>query len=113
MEYTSIQYKKIKDHNMEHVEVRNARILTVYAPRSPRTLNQCWSRTPFLITGRRKLVGGPGFEKMGVATLNMIFSVTNSKCLAQLSVNCSVVSPTLNVNPTLFVIQFFWMIVDL
>ena len=30
--------------------------------------NHCWSRTPFLVTGRRRLVGGPGFEKMGVAS---------------------------------------------
>ena len=29
-----------------------------------------------LVTGRRRLVGGAGFEKMGVATLNMIFSVS-------------------------------------
>ena len=26
---------------------------------------------------------GSGFEKMGVATLNKVFSVTNSNCLAQ------------------------------
>ena len=29
--------------------------------------NQCWSRTPSLVTGRRRLVAGPGFEKLGVA----------------------------------------------
>ena len=35
----------------------------------------------------------------------MIFSVTNSNCLGSiLIVNCSIVSPTSNVNPTLFVI---------
>ena len=38
-------------------------------------------------------------------TRNMVSSVTNSNCLAQLLIiNRSVVSPTLNVNPTLFVI---------
>ena len=30
--------------------------------------NQCWYRSPFLITGRRKLVSGSGFERMGVAS---------------------------------------------
>jgi hypothetical protein len=45
--------------------------------------NQCWFRTPTLITGRGRLVGWAAFEKIGAATLNMIFSVTNSNCLAQ------------------------------
>ena len=29
--------------------------------------NQCWSCTPSLVTGRRRSVYGPKFEKMGVA----------------------------------------------
>ena len=43
------------------------------------------------------------------ATLNMIFSFTNSDCLAQLTVNLGILSPTLNINPTLFVVpcKFF------
>ena len=32
-----------------------------------RLKNQCWCRVPSLVTARRKVVGGPGFEKMGVA----------------------------------------------
>ena len=46
----------------------------------------------------------------------MIFSVTNSKCLAQYWLtNRSIVSPTLNVDPTLFVIpcKMFGGIIDL
>ena len=30
--------------------------------------NQCWSRTTSLITGKRRVVGGPVFENMGVAS---------------------------------------------
>ena len=43
-------------------------------------------------------------------TTNMIFSVTNSNCLAQYYiVNRGVGSPTQNVNPTFFVTpDFFW-----
>ena len=39
-----------------------------------------------------------------VTKLNIMFSVTNYDCFAQiLIVKCGVVSPTLNDNPTLFV----------
>ena len=42
---------------------------------------------------------------ISITTLNMIFSIINSYCLAPiLIVNGSIVSLTLNVNPTLFVI---------
>ena len=46
----------------------------------------------------------------------MIFSVTDSNSLAQyLIVNCGVVSPILNVNPTLLVIprKVLWGVIDL
>jgi hypothetical protein len=49
-------------------------------------------------------------------TVNIIFSVTNSNCLAHyLIVNYGVVSPTLNVNLTVFVIpcKLFFGIIDL
>ena len=42
-----------------------------------------------------------------LTTLYMILSVTNSNQVCTiLIVNCSVVSPTFNANPTLFVIPF-------
>jgi hypothetical protein len=49
-------------------------------------------------------------------TLNMIFSVTNSNCLGSILIaNCSVVSPTVNISPTFFVIsgKAFGGIIDL
>ena len=42
-----------------------------------------FKRKRIFLTQRRSLVNGFGFEKMRVATLNVIFSVTNSNCLAQ------------------------------
>ena len=36
----------------------------------------CRSRAPYLVTEIRRSVGGLGFEKMGVATLNMILNAT-------------------------------------
>ena len=36
--------------------------------------NQCWYGKISVVTRRRKLVGGPGFGRMEVATLNMTFS---------------------------------------
>jgi hypothetical protein len=51
--------------------------------------------------------GGLPFEYVDTSKLNKVFSVTNSNCLAQiLIVNHGpgiLVSPTLNVKPTLFV----------
>ena len=55
-------------------------------------------------------------ENSCLTTLTMGFGVTNSNCLAQfLIVNCNVVSPILNVNPTLFVIlcKKIWGIIEL
>ena len=55
------------------------------------------------LTWRSRLASGPGLGNTGIATLNMIFSVTNSNRLGSiLIVNRNVVSPTLNVNPTFF-----------
>ena len=44
-------------------------------------------------------------KRHAITTLNMIFGVTISNCLCSiLIVNCGIALPTLNVNPTLFVI---------
>ena len=60
-----------------------------------------------------KLTSKTRSKTLSYSTLNIVFNVTNSICLAQyLFVNhhAHVVSPTLNVNLTQFVIswRFFW-----
>jgi hypothetical protein len=46
--------------------------------------NQRWYRTPSLVTGRRRLVGGPGYEKMRVATVVGTYESYPTKLLVHL-----------------------------
>ena len=68
-----------------NVEGREHGLLDFHAP-TKALFNLQVSVTEGLNAGfvmRRRLVGEPGFEKMRVVALNMMFSVTNSNCLAQ------------------------------